>query len=107
MIDLTQETLISLRDVPKRLPPRSNGKRLHISAVYRWLLRGVRGHRLESIRIGGTTYTSEEALQRFADRLSQPRTSPSSNIAVSTLSRQREIDRAAREVEKIYGKPKH
>ena len=52
MIDIMQETLIPLREAPRRLPPRPNGKRVHISACYRWISRGVRGFRLEAIRIG-------------------------------------------------------
>lgn len=66
MIDLTRETLIPIRAVPDRLPRRPSGKKLHVSAVYRWLQRGVGGVRLESVKIGGTTYTSVEALARFA-----------------------------------------
>lgn len=69
MIDVTTETLVLLRDVPRQLPLRPHGKRLHISGVYRWILRGVRGVVLESVRIGGSTYTSQEALQRFSERL--------------------------------------
>lgn len=59
-----------LRDVPRHLPVRPNGKRLHISAVYRWTMRGVKGVRLETMKLGGSTYTSREALQRFSERLS-------------------------------------
>ena len=70
MIDISQETLLPIREVPRHLPPRPNGKRVHISAVYRWTQRGIRGAVLEAIRIGGSTYTSTEALQRFAERLS-------------------------------------
>ncbi len=77
MIDLETERLISLREVPKFLPLRSNGKRLHISGVYRWVNVGVRGVVLESATIGGATYTSREALQRFVDQLSAK--SPSSS----------------------------
>lgn len=66
MIEINQETLIPLAEVPRRLPPRPSGRMIHISAVYRWVQRGVRGVRLEAIRVGGTTYTSIEALQRFA-----------------------------------------
>lgn len=58
-----------LRDVPRHLPVRPNGKRLHISAVYRWTMRGVQGVRLETVKVGGSTYTSREALQRFSERL--------------------------------------
>lgn len=70
MIDVTQESLMLLRDVPRHLPVRPNGKRLHISAVYRWTMRGVKGVRLETMKLGGSTYTSREALQRFSERLS-------------------------------------
>ena len=69
MISVHQETLIALRDAPKHLPIRPNGKRLHVSAVYRWIAKGVAGVVLEAVRIGGTTYTSLEALQRFAERM--------------------------------------
>ena len=31
---------------------------------------GIRGVHLESIKIGGTSYTSKEAIQRFSDRIS-------------------------------------
>ncbi|MFO0787081.1 MAG: DUF1580 domain-containing protein [Phycisphaerales bacterium] len=72
MIQIAHEQLIALRDAPKHLPPRPGGKRVHISAVYRWITKGVSGVVLEAVRIGGTTYTSLEALQRFADRLSEP-----------------------------------
>ena len=102
MIDLAQEELVAIRDVPKHLPPRPTGKRVHISAVYRWLLRGIRGVRLESLKIGGTTYTSKEALQRFADQLTAPAHDPDA-IPATTLARKRQIDRAAKQVEEILG----
>jgi hypothetical protein len=42
------------------------------STMWRWVLRGVRGGiRLESFRVGGTTYTTREMVQRFIDRTSQ------------------------------------
>lgn len=72
MIELANETLIALRDAPRHLPHRPNGKRLHISAVYRWIRSGVKGVVLDSIRIGGTTYTSIEALKRFGASLATP-----------------------------------
>jgi len=102
MIDITSEQLIPIRDVPGRLPPTPKDKRIHISAVYRWMRRGVRGARLESIRIGGFTYTSIEALQRFADRLSEPRHN-SQEPRVTTITRQKQIERAEREVREILG----
>lgn len=62
---ITLAELVPIRDVPKRLPPRSTGRPIHISAVYRWIASG----RLEALKIGGTTYTSEAALVRFAQQL--------------------------------------
>lgn len=71
MIQLEKEKLILLKDAPKHLPLRPGGKKLHISAVYRWITHGVRGVVLESVRLGGATYTSLEALQRFAEAQSR------------------------------------
>ena len=100
MIDLTAEQLIPIRDVPKRLPPRTSGKRLHISAVYRWIQRGVRGVRLESIKLGGTTYTTVEALQRFSNNLSSG-VDMTVQSQPTARARQRQIDRASQEVDSI------
>ena len=43
--------------------------------MFRWILRGLRAKdgfvvRLEAVKIGGRLCTSQEALQRFFDRLS-------------------------------------
>lgn len=73
MISLEHETLISLNEAAARLPSSRAGKRIHVSSVYRWAGRGVRGVRLETVSIGGATKTSVQALQRFADRLSAAR----------------------------------
>ena len=69
MIDIACETCFRLSDVPRHLPPGRAGKRLHCSTVFRWAQRGLRGIKLESIRIGGALHTSEQALQRFSERL--------------------------------------
>ncbi len=102
MIDLACEQLVPVRDIPSHLPRRPSGKRVHISACYRWLSRGVRGVKLEAIRIGGTTYTSVEALQRFAELLSSSTPRPLAEPAPSQ-SREKAIDRATRELkEKLH-----
>lgn len=76
-ICIETETPIPLAQVA-HLPciPRRRGKtgRLHPSTVWRWALKGVRGVRLEVVRVGGTLCTSTQALQRFFDRLAD--TSP-------------------------------
>lgn len=102
MIDLAAEKLIPLRDVPSCLPLRPNGNRLHISAVYRWTLRGIKGVVLETVRIGGTTYTSREALQRFSERLTGPVPAQLPPATVSRI-RQRQLDQANAAVSKALG----
>ena len=101
MIDIANEHLIPLREVPKCLPPRPTGRRIHISAVYRWMTRGLHGIRLETVKIGGTTYTSQEALQRFADELSTIAPNPPTSPKAKILTRQRQLDQAARQVKSI------
>ncbi len=67
---ISTEALIPIREVPKYLPPRSSGKSCHISVIYRWVTRGVRGVVLESWVIGGLRYSSLQALDRFIARCS-------------------------------------
>jgi len=103
MIDIGTEHLISINDVPRQLPTRRNGKRVHISAVYRWIQRGVRGVHLEVLKIGGTAYTSVEALQRFAEHLSQRQGASPTAQSTSTVQRKRQIERASRELAAMLG----
>jgi hypothetical protein len=104
VIDIGNEQLISLREVPKLLPARDNGKRVHISAVYRWAQRGLHGNRLEVVRIGGTTYTSREALQRFAS----PPDAPFTPTIPNSPARQQQIDRAVHRLDEfLYGGKSH
>jgi len=72
MIDIQTERVLSLTEASRQpaLPRRRNGKQPHVATLYRWAQRGVKGVRLETIRVGGTLCTSMEALQRFFDRLS-------------------------------------
>lgn len=94
MINLATETVISLNEAAERLPRRRAGKGIHIATMYRWIGHGVKGHKLECIRIGGSTCTSWQALQRFFDRL----TGDDSDALRPTRSRQREIDKAEGEL---------
>lgn len=72
-IDISAETLISPTDYLKLRPAGRNGKPMHIATFYRHVLRGIRGIRLEHVRLGGQIYTSSEAVQRFAERLTEAR----------------------------------
>lgn len=73
-INVFEEQVVCLADATKQLPKLRNGKRPHVSTIYRWITAGKKcpdgsvAH-LESVKVGGTTCTSLEALQRFFDRL--------------------------------------
>lgn len=67
-IDARHETTFPLTHAAKRAEL-IIGRRLALSTFYRWAGRGCKGVRLETRMLGGTRYTSEEALQRFFDRL--------------------------------------
>lgn len=47
------------------------GRRPDKTTVYRWFLRGVRGVRLEHVRIGNTILTSRQAITRFIEATSK------------------------------------
>ncbi len=68
MINTQSETIFPLRETPDHLPKR-NGRKCHLASIYRWKQCGLSGVRLETIYIGGTQYTSKEALERFFQRV--------------------------------------
>src|SRR3954462_13703065 len=75
MISISLETVIPLSKVGDYCPRRRAEKKVHSSTALRWAKSGCvaeDGTRvfLEKIRVGGTTCTSVEALQRFFERLS-------------------------------------
>jgi hypothetical protein len=103
-IDPLTEKLRSFAEAAQRLPSLRGGKPVNPSTVWRWTTRGIRARdgmlvRLESIKVGGTCCTSDEALLRFFRALSagEPQ-SPTSVIAPSGPIKQpgeaRESDRA-------------
>ena len=70
-IDIRKELLKTLGQAAKKLPKRRAGKPTAPSTLYRWASIGLRGVKLEVLRVGGCTCTSDEALQRFFDRLTE------------------------------------
>jgi hypothetical protein len=54
------EKLVTLTEASKILPGRP-----HISSLWRWHRRGVRGVRLETLVVAGRRFTSLESLERF------------------------------------------
>lgn len=67
-IDIRSEKPLSLKEAAKSLPP-IDGKRPHISTIWRWCRKGVRGVTLEYVRVGNRVCTSSGALARFVNKL--------------------------------------
>ena len=97
-IDVFSENVLSFREAAKLLPKKPGTKGMNISTLHRWALRGLRSKdgeqvRLETVKVGGTTCTSKEALQRFFDRLSADEIIVPPPV-VTSRSRQRECEKA-------------
>jgi Protein of unknown function (DUF1580) len=103
---LTSETLLSLTQAARRLPPGRRGRPVSISCVLRWLLDGVPGPdgrriRLEAVRLGGRWVTSAEAIQRFAEALTPQLGDVSPDRLRPPASRRRQSERAAKALEEM------
>ena len=68
---LIDETMVTLTQATKMVPSRRPGKAPEVSTLHRWATRGLRGVRLETIKVGGARMTSREALERFFQALTQ------------------------------------
>lgn len=60
---LLTEDLLGMNEVPPILQ-----KRVNVSTVWRWTNRGIKGVKLETIKLGGKTLTSQQALTRFIEK---------------------------------------
>jgi Protein of unknown function (DUF1580) len=67
MININHEQVLPVNKVPAYLQSRGLGKRVSVGTVYRWMIAGVGGVRLETVRIGGQMVTSAEAIQRWVE----------------------------------------
>ena len=100
VIDIATEQLVPMRDIPAMLPSRPGGRKLHLSVPYRWASSGVRGVRLEVIRIGGTTFSSVQAIQRFGEKLSEL---PAMHTAPTPKRREQSLCRISERVAEELG----
>ncbi len=65
MIDIFSEYVISISQSAREW----KGGEVHCSTVHRYRLSGIRGVKLECVRIGGRWHTSWQAIDRFIKRL--------------------------------------
>ena len=68
-IDPMSETVVPFAEAARHLPRLRAGRPVSPATLWRWSSHGLRGVRLETVRVGGTTCTSTEALSRFFARL--------------------------------------
>ncbi len=61
-IDINSESLVTVNEAPKSIPHHP-----HVATVWRWVYKGVRGVKLDTVTIGGRRYTSKEAIERFIE----------------------------------------
>jgi len=90
-IDVNTEDLIRFTDAIRSFP----GRDICIQTLHRWRLRGVRGVKLETCLVGGTRYTSHQAIGRF---IAAQNTSPATAASVSPKQRERQSAAARREL---------
>jgi hypothetical protein len=87
-IDISVEEILTLTQAAKSLPGRPAS-----STIHRWRLRGIRGVRLETILVGGRRFTSRQALERFAARITAAADGEAPPIR-TPRARQQAIERA-------------
>ena len=66
MLDLQAETPLPANKLPGFIE-KLTGRRPHKSTTFRWMLSGT----LESVKVGGSRVTSEQAVRRFIARCTQ------------------------------------
>ena len=71
-IDALNEELLTFGQAARRARPKGSSPAAP-STIWRWHSKGIAGVRLETLCLGGTRYTSAEALQRFFDAVTQVR----------------------------------
>lgn len=64
------EKLVSFKEATSLIPT-ANGRRLNVSTVWRWAMKGVKGVKLEYVCYGRGMFTTKEALTRFAKNVAQ------------------------------------
>lgn len=85
MINVEVERMIPLSELPAHIE-KLNGRRPHVSVIYRWAQNGVAGVRLETAVCGGLRCTSAEAVRRFDLAIEQAKQQPRQPIATETAA---------------------
>jgi len=98
-IDALNEELLTFGQAARRARPKDS-RPAAPSTIWRWHSKGIAGVRLETVCLGGTRYTSSEALQRFFDAVTQARDEQCSTEDTPSESRTRS-QRTARRLQEL------
>jgi hypothetical protein len=103
---LLDETLVTLYEAARRLPPARRGRPVSFSCVLRWITDGIPGPdgqrvKLEAVRLGGRWLTSQEALARWAERLTPRLDSEPAPTPRTPAQRRRASERAGKNLERL------
>ncbi len=64
------EELITLAEAARRLP-KIDGRKIAVSTIFRWCTKGLRGVRLQYVRVGRKICTTHKALLQFFSELAE------------------------------------
>jgi hypothetical protein len=107
-IDLERETLLTLCQA-KRLLPCRRGKGPAPTTVYRWIVRGYRGVRLEALRTPAGWATTAAAVARFLATLAELDRGAARDVPAEADARRRSREWAERVLDEVRrrrgGKP--
>jgi hypothetical protein len=106
VINVNSEHVVTLSQLARRLPCRREDRPVHPSTCHRWRNPGIRGIKLECVRIGGIWHTSLQAYQRWVEKLTAEVESPVIPSPTPTVTPQAdvppdEIERRLQEIDPI------
>jgi hypothetical protein len=106
------DDLVALRDVPRLLPGRP-----HVGTVFRWVVRGAFGVRLQVVSMGRRRFTTRRWLMAFAEKVETarrqeepaktPTAAPRPKIRTRREDPRRIVEARSRAVLRRYGLDEH
>jgi hypothetical protein len=111
MIDIATEHILNPREAARIYGRSRAGRPTHVSTIIRHITLGTRlpsGEivRLEGLRLGGRWVTSQEAIQRYVERLTSAAlgsTETGEAPPVRSAARERELVAIDRELDRVLG----
>ena len=73
-LNILSEDLLTIEQAAREVPRPAGKKPLHYATAWRWAHRGLRGHKLETVRVGSQLMTSRERLHAFLLAIQPPQT---------------------------------